>query len=510
MSDLLSRYRSPLRYALTALLSWALLAGLACDQVAVEESAGPAPRPIVQSKTMRSFLSVDGLGSLFEAAHPEGLAIEADPRQRQIGGHSLSIGPLSQSLAIDELETTVSGSTLEFVVSALRPRLLVPVRLGSGSNTRICKFELTADRWTVEFGARDNAPVGWALQLVDAPSFRTIGLQVNPDRPCPPLVDEEGLVGSLGQQLVDYAETAIHNGAERFVGIPLFETLGLPRSSFSLRRLSSFSSRSGFLRILGQLPTSGGIRLDERGLETDLDLGISARRAPCAPPVDLPMPSGQPAGPLTAGDLQQAGADMGLALAGSLLGRLGQASATAGFLCRGLEAAPGDDGDRQIARHEARLADIGLDSVPVSVPLETVISPGKLPDVTLQPAPQTLRLSWESLTVELYGEVAGARVRLLNLTTSADFVLRPTTRRTDALDFALTTITVRDVGFGSPWSAQPPRPDQLGPWTRRLLFLVFEDAFLLPLPVRPAAPLQLVGSRVRSDDLLLLFDLRAR
>jgi hypothetical protein len=222
------------------------------------------------------------------------------------------------------------------------------------------------------------------------------------------------------------------------------------------------------------------------------------------------MPPGRPAGSLQAADLEETGADMGLALAGSLLERLGRASATAGFLCRGLEGARGGDDNRQIARHEARLADIGLEAVPVNGPFETVISPGKLPDATLQPAPQSLRLAWESLTIELYGEVAGARVRLLNLTASADFVLRPTSRRADALDFALTTITVGDVGFSSPWSSQPPRPEQLGPWTRRLLFLVLEDAFQLPLPVRPAAPLDLVGSRVRSDDLLLLFDLRAR
>ena len=176
-----------------------------------------------------------------------------------------------------------------------------------------------------------------------------------------------------------------------------------------LDRRSPFENRVGQVRIAGSLSQDAPLRFELGRLDLTLDYGLGVERAPCAPPLGLDAPIGKPAQPVESELLARYHADAALAMSRGLVSRLFQAAAQAGFACRGL------DGTMEpLARDELMLESVGLAEAPVGPTLELVLGSGALPTVELVPVDNALRVRWEALVVDLYGEtVEGLPTRLL-------------------------------------------------------------------------------------------------
>ena len=495
-----------MRHASLTVLAIVLVA-VGCDEVRMlEEGGGGAPEPIIQSGVLKSRLSVDGIAALYENVHREGLTVENEPETFTHEGRELRLGPITQTIAVDDLQTSIDEGQLQMILAGDRPAVAVPVRIDENASVRICRFQVAADKLTVRATAANEATEEWTFEIVDAPTISTTDLQVNSINACPPLEDEEGAPKeALRGRLADYFETGVQRGLGTYVSISFLEKLGFLRGTTALRRLSPFDNRRGTLRLASYPSKKEGAQVDGDGTTIELDVGVSTKRAACAPPDDLPSPSNsRPAGGVDAEALDGSQSDAGLALAEPLLARMIRAATLGGFLCQGLDNSM-PSAARNIPRHSVRLEDIDLDRIPGSGPVESVVSPGALPDLDLRPRDDSLAMQWEGLTIDLYGEVAGARVRLLTVNANVALRLLPSSTSPSAVDLSLQTVDVQNATLQTPWADDSIDRTTLLPWTRRLLVLLFEDAFSLPLPVAPGSPLELVDTDVRAHDLLLLF-----
>lgn len=495
--------------AAAALLALTLAAG--CDRLRLEEQGSSAPEPVVQPDALRSLVSPDGLARLYQTQYPQGLPLEADATETTIDGSPVSVGPLRQSLPFQQWTTAVDDGVLRFELRSDTPSVVIPVRIPREIGVRICRFRLRADRWDVSVRTANRAEDGWRLETIAPPNFETMSPRIAAVGDCPELLDKPGkLPDSLEQAVTDFLDEAIAGGIRQVIAASPFDALGLLRQDIDLVRLAPFANRRGTLRLLGRFPETEAISLGDGGLEADLNLGISARRADCAPPDGLELPQNRPAGRIDASTLEAAGADVGLAIAGPLLRRLARASTLGGFLCRGLESDDATLDGMALTVDDARLSMIDLETIPAAGDLEVALSPGRLPELNTRPDANALELSFTDLGLELYGPVRGVRTRLVELTVTATFTLRPDIQSADRLALTLNAVSVDNASLQTPWSDALPDDGALSRWTRRLLLLVFEDAFTLPLPIRPAAPLQAVRAHVRGDDVLLLLNVLER
>lgn len=491
----------------------AVVAVPGCDEVKLEENGGGAPTPLLQPGTLTSNMTLHGLASIFEVTHPEGFAVQGEPQpDKMVGGHEVALRGIDQKIDVSRVQASVKNDDLQLTVTSDTPSLTLTAKLTAP--LQFCRFQIGAERLTIKETVTNIAPGNWRLRVAPKQSrnIDMFRLEIRSVNSCPRMTDENGdVISELRPLLVEHLERSVAAGMDDYVDISLFEEFGLLEGTHSLTRLSPFSNRRGAVRLVSNIPEEDGVTLNEDGLLANVNVGVSSKRAACAPPVDLDTPEDTPADPVTGEDLAADGkADAGLALAKPLMARLVQAATLGGFMCRGLDSRTLMGGDN-ISRHDARLGEIGLESLPISSPLEPVVSTGELPKLELRAANESIDLVWKNLTVELYGEVSGARVRLLTLETNVTFNLRPVSPASvsmSSLELDLETIEVTEgVTLRSPWKNGDQKAVGLKQWTQRLLHLVFEDSFSLPLPVAPSAPLDLVHTQVRENDLMLLFEI---
>lgn len=480
------------------------VATFGCDEVRVDRNPSSGSSPATQSKSVESLVTPAGLGALVAAANPDGFPLEHGSRRRRIEGRDVTLGPVDQAIGVEEWATSVDASRLELSVRAQQPALTIPVRYrnpGDGSS-RICRFRVTSDRWRIEFEAENLSASQWNLRRVAGPDFDAGEPVVESIGECGAWTDDEGVVAALRQALIDYLGRTVELGVETTLALSPYETLGLFRDRTTLEHLSPFPNRRGAVRLAETTSATGAVELDASGLHTSFDYGASARRADCAPPVPPTSPDDADIAPIQPGSLRVAGADAGLALAEPLIARLVQAATLGGFMCRGLDR---DTQLAELSRQQIRPGDVGLADAPVAGPLQAVLSPGSLPEVDLRDDNQTVELSWDSWTLELYGEYAGTRVRLLRVTTAATMALQTASEVRDALSMQIRAVDIGDVSFTSAWATSSPSGGDLTRWTRRLLLLVFDETLALPLPLDPGTSAQLVQTNIRPDDVLLMF-----
>jgi hypothetical protein len=489
-----------------------LAAGLVgCEEVYLLESGdGDTPDPVMQSKGIQGRLSTDGLAALFSSTHPEGLDTTQTPREYRLDGHALTVGPVSQTISIDSLDISTSEGQLDATMTGEEPALTVPVRLDEGASVRVCRFEVSADRFLAHATAVPGPGSARTFELTDDPELLVSDKRIDPAGPCPPLLDNDELPQRVENWLDTYFDVSVRHGVRQYLEIPLIDNLGLPRGSLALRHLSSFDNRQGVLRFDSNPSRDDNAGLDQAGMTLGLDVGLSARRARCMrlessrePPDDSPAAEVKP------GDLADTPADAGFAVAESIVARTLRKATLSGFLCRGLDPR-NRPGPHDLRSESPRLEDIGLAHVPASGPFETVVNPGALPEVAFQAERASIRVTWADLTVDLYGRVAGARTRLSSLTASVTFGLRPTETSGSTLDLSIDTLDIHETSLETPWADAPPEGDAVRNWARRLFVLVFEDAFSVPLPFTPGAPLELLDTEIREHDLLIRLRVRPR
>jgi len=501
-----------MRHWLTAMAIVA--AGLAgCEEVyLIETGDGGTPDPVMQSNGIQGRLSTDGLASLLRSTHPNGLEATHSPQEYRIDGRDLTIGPVSQTVSVDSLDISTSEGRLDATMIGEAPSLTVPVRLDEGASVRICRFQVSADRFLAHATAVPGPGSARTFELTDNPELLAPGKRIDPATPCPPLLGPgDELPQRVESWLNAYFDLAVRRGVHKYVEIPLIDNLGLPRGSIALRHLSSFDNRQGVLRFESDSSRNDTAGLDPAGMTLRLDVGLSAKPARCMrlEPSREPPDDESPAAEVTADDLSNTPADAGFAFAESIVARTLRKATLSGFLCRGLD--PRDtSGSDALGSESPRLDDVALGHVPASGPFETVVSPGVLPDVAFQPNRASMELTWTDLTVDLYGRVAGTRTRLSSLTASVTFGLRPTETSNSTIDLSIDTLQIHEATLATPWSETPPDGEAVRNWARRLFVLVFEDAFSIPLPFTPGAPLELVDTEIRDNDLLVWLRVRSR
>jgi hypothetical protein len=482
-----------------------------CDDVNYHEGARSAQPPVFQPQAMRNLVNEEGLQALYKVEYAQGALLDYPGEASTLSGLDLTVGPISRNVSVESWELSADTDQLEIDIEARDVAVIVPVRIEQRVGARICRYSVEADRVNIRSQARLSDLYQMPqIEAVGHPSVDWSPTSVSLIGDCAPLESGDGQAGDgqdsldIDQLLVDYLTRAFEASGRETIALSPVDTLGLIYTPVGLSRVSNFENRRGQLLITARSNSEGALSQD--GFEIELDMALNSERADCAPPLVADSPASTSAGAVPAAELQRAGADMGLTLASPLLGRLAQTSTLAGFGCRGLEDVSLDGSGSNLAVDDLNLADVGLGELPIGAWAEPVLSPGSLPQIEMRPDSSTIELEWDALTVDIYAQLQGVPVRILQLTAGVTLSLRPVDNA-DSIELAVDAVAVSEADIESQWVYEPPRDTDLARWTRRVMLLVLQDTFSLPLPMRPGAPLQLVDSQVRSDDLLLLFDI---
>ncbi len=488
-----------------AFLVAALLALGGCDQARIVDASRSAQPPIFQPRTVRSLVSPSGLERLYRVDYPVGIDLQRDSLGVDQFGMQLSLGPIAKTVPVDNWQITTDTASLAAEIDAQDVSVTVPVRVQGSVGTRVCRFLVETDRVVVDADAAMGKRTVPVIVTSGAPAVTLSNPSVTQVGSCP---EVEGLsaaeADALDQRLVDYLRGAWSASAVAALEISPLDALGLVHAPLDIEHISSFENRRGRMQLSGRVTGSNGAQLSAAGLNLDLDMSINAQRAPCAPALSPEAPATLSADEVPPDALGRTGADMGLTIAAPLLVRLAQTSSVAGFACSGLESPELDGSGSNLATDDLALGDIGLGELPIGPWTEPVIVPGALPEITTDPANDSLQLDWKDLHVDFYAQMQGVPVRILQLTASVIVSLRPV-ERLDRIDLTVDAVDVTDTSIQSQWLYERPFDSNLMRWSKRALLLVLDGAFSLPLPLDPSAPLHLVQSQVRTNDLLLLF-----
>jgi hypothetical protein len=484
---------------------------------------------ILQTDALRAFVPPASISSIYRTRSPGGLTVSATAVDRTIGDTSTTIGPFSTTLAVDNWSVSPTGDTWPVAFEIDQPTVTIPVRIQQTAGVRICRFQARADQMRLEasisiFDDSDDAtalapdsPVepGYLVTTV-TPTLDADALQFDIIGDCPPLLDNNESLSTQTDLLAileTYLRGAVQSSTEDKLELSPVEGLGLLRGSVTLNRRSQFESRLGELSYSARTEGANGsddpgVTLNQSGLHLDMAGGVSSFRAPCFPPDPSPSLNPTPANTPTPASLSDPNTDVAVAVSTSLIERLLQSAALGGFYCLGLEPPANTTASPipQVTASDMQLGDVGLGHLPVSGRLDLAISPGSFPSVAFRPRDNVVQASWPDLTIDVYGRVDGTRVRMLEVTTTVEFGMRPHISDQNAqraIPFQLESLSVSDVSFDSDWRRSDTAPPELTRWSRRLANLTFEGAFSLPLPFAPMRSVNLTSATVRQQDLLV-------
>lgn len=488
-----------------SLVALALLAG--CDDARFEPDPRSAQPSVFQPRTVRSLISPKGLERLYQVEYPEGVRLDYGAEDSQQLGVELSLGPVARDVRVDDWRVESDTDQIDVRLRADNIAVTVPARIAERVGARVCRYLVEADRVEVQAQAAlvddDQTPM---IEATGAPTVTMSNPRATRVGDCPPLQSAEQQDHQQVEQLfVGYLRRAFAESTRAALHVSPLDSLGLVHSTVGLARVSNFANRRGALTLSGRLAPNNGSELSGRGLNMDLDMALGSKRASCAPALTAEAPSTLSADEVPASELARTDADVGLTLAAPLLARLAQTSALGGFTCRGLETPDFDGGGTNLATDDLALEEVGLGGLPVGAWAEPVLVPGALPELTTDPANGALQLQWNDLSVDFYARMQGVPVRILQLTVGVVLTLRPV-EQADGVDLAVDAVLVTDTDLQSQWLYERPFDTDLLLWSKRVMLLVLDGAFSLPLPVEPGAPLHLVESQVRNNDLLLLMD----
>lgn len=489
--------------------------GTGCDEIRFRERDGFTQAPVMQPTALRMQVSWTGLESMYRNSSPQGFSIQGAPLEITEPAREIRLGPLEQHLPIEHWTVMPQVDNGDFSASVSmklsRPRVYVPIRVQTAHAVQICRFEVSFETLSIRANVSiEHTAEGPVLGIGQSPedaaevvasetNMRTIG-------PCTSLHDQSWIHPEpLGTLLQNYVETTLLNSAEAAFRASPLDTLGLIRRRVELSRISAFENRRGALLVSGKLADSQGLAFHEQGLDAQLDVALGQQRAGCAPALGLDAAPLHPAGTISAGLLAQFQADVGLAMSVPLLERLAHAATAAGFVCRGLEdPRPADENREVIPTDILRLQDLGLENLEIGPWAQIAIGPGSLPTLQARVDKNDLLLKWPRLTLDLYAEIHGVLVRLVNVQADIEMGLIPRADIPGMIGFEIDAVDVKNIQLESAWMAEQPTQQKALNWTRRLMFIALDGQISLPLPLDPTTQLRVVGTQIREDSLIVL------
>ncbi len=502
------------RIAGSAVCLFAIFAGLGCDEIRLRERDGFTQSPVAQPSAMRMQVSWSGLESMYRSSSAQGFNVQREPMQIHDASREIRVGPIEQYLAIEDWTVTPevdSGDYSAFVSMRMsQPRVFVPVRIQTTHSVQICRFEVGFEklsvRATVGIEASPEGPVMSTGSSAPTPAqVSATGVDIRAIGGCAAL---EGAgwhqPESIQTLLQAYVEEAfLESAASAFHNSPL-DTLGLIRRRIELSRVSAFENRRGALLVSGNLAAAHGLEFEEDGLSARLDVALGQKRAGCAPSSGIDVSVQHPTDAVSPAQMVQFQADVGLAIATSMLEHVAQGATAAGFACRGLEdPRPADENLEVIPADTLRLQDIGLGNLEIGPWARIAIVPGALPKLRTRVDKNDLLMNWNNLTLDLYVEVFGVLLRVVRVTADVEMGLIPRADVPGMIGFEIDTVAVENIQVESAWMGQQADAQKSMSWVRRLIFIALDGQLGLPLPLNPSTDLQVVGTQIRANDLVL-------
>ena len=486
-----------------------------CDDADFQEGTSLPQTPVLQDTAARSRVSLEGLESLYELRWASGVPVEFDRRDVDTEFESTSLGPLDSTVDVTRWAVGTTTNRVRLTAEADNFEVIVPIRIDEGFGTRICRMRVAADQMeasvpiTTRAATEPDATHPESLTSMGAPAVTYTNRRTELIGSCPPLESSQALDGDLDADVLAYVDDATVALAERMTDITPSAELGLLDNDVELDHLTAYENRRGSLSIFSA-PTKDSSGLNEAGYTLDLDMAVDSSRAGCAPPEQFDLPEAVPAAPVPLSTMQAANAEVALALSTRTLAGLAKNGVRAGFACTGLEDAPlSESSAGAVSTDDLDLDRVGLGGLDVGSVAVPVISPVNIPTVSNDPSTGVVELSWSDLGIDIYAQVRGVPVRILQLNATFDFTLQPTQSRGAALSLQIGSIEVSSARVRSQWSGDAELDDP-AQWARRLILLLFENRLQLPLPVEPGAPLELMSTQVRTNDLLLLLRINTR
>jgi len=479
------------------------LAAAACQDVSI--GVGGTQAPIPQADAIRIQVTPDGLTNLYDVASEDGFLLSAPPKTISSVGQVWELGPVEANLPVLSRNNTYLNDSMRIVTLFGGVRITVPIRVRSANDVEICRFQvrfvsisLDADI-SLENGSlgSESTPL---VTLGDSVITRIGACSIDAS-----FRDGDGV--TLSTRLAEYLQEGLVSSTVEAMLMRPLDTIGIISDAASLRRVSVFEHRRGSIGVVIDESTPATLSAD--GFEASLNLGLLAQRAPCAPPVESDRTDTVATRSILSSKIAASGADLGIAISGSSLQRLAESLTLGGFVCRGLEDARRPEENSELfATDDLVLDDLELGWVPVGAWIRAVSAPGSLPVMTLRPTTNDMVLSWNDLSIDLYGEVQGTLVRLLRLTTSAHATLRPQIGADQSIPLKIDALTIDDASITSDWLRGELSPDVVVPWARRSVLLILENQFKFPLPLITSHTVNVKDVEVRQDDVVLYLKFR--
>lgn len=484
-----------------------------CEQGRAREIERPALE--TSARAVRVNVPSSGLkqliGRRLEAGQRLALRLAAQPSAQS---PEQTIGPIEQTIRISQITIGASNDqapqTRQVRLSGEDLLVVVPMRIPSTSGgVELCRWQLLATKAAIEAqwvigAAPGQLDVGDAAEAtLTQPRLDTLGR-------CQALESVDMATrAALEDELARYVRRALEEALTQALKVDVVEALGLLKGGLELTRLSNFANRRGQLILASEPTPAGALSFDGQGLKLDLDWGAQLTLpAECSPPIELPALT-LPAMPTLR--LEQS-VEVAIGLPVALLERLLHIALRAGFVCQGLQAV-GLTPDGSLPLRDVLLDELGLPTTRLGPQVHISYSAGELPSLSADPSDGTIVVQWPGLTVELYGSLDGALVRLLELRTDARFRARPGRSESGQLAFKVETMQVSELTLSSDWLEQPPDPAQLDLWARRFMLITLgagagaESILEVPLPLRPSAAgepgLELERAKIVDEALVL-------
>lgn len=479
----------------------------ACDEVSVRMD-DPSRPVTLQQRSSRVLFPAAGIAGLFDIAYGDTFELSAVRDSETFSDDGLALGPIKQGIPVTTRSSRIQNNQIVLTTRIRAVSVLVPVRVRSGVELSICRYRVSTP--AIDVVARLGLSVeegSSRMEVADAPVLDVdrADVEVNAVGVC---AHDDAMPEGFENVLVDYVFDGVSASTVDALTTSPLELGGVVEGRLELDRRARFSNRRGTLAFESQVDAETSVILSERGIDVSIDIGVSATRARCAPPIDVSELEPNSAALVDAESAEELEADVAMSLSNSLVQSLSHSMILSGFACRGLETTPSDaavahETSRVFAVEALRLEDIDLESVDSGTWVQASSIPGSVPTITPRSRTGDLRLEWENLTLELYGEVRGAPARILTLDTAASIVLRPRRNTVGVIRFDVDSIQVDSASLESPWQVLEPENEALEIWAQRTLLLVLQDQFVLPVPLMAPTSLRVAATEVRDDDVVL-------
>lgn len=470
-----------------------LTASFGCDEANVNPGATVAVR---RPDVSRLVVSPAKLARFYDVSYPDGFEFAMGAEAYDVDRMVVTLGPMQAQIPVANRFTNgAEGLTLRTQFLALNT--VVPVRIQRGVDIEICRFRLRAAELSIHHD----------ISLTNTGNSPTLGVSgevivdrndvlVLPVGGCSVDLSTQVQSQSLYERIENAVVQSFKNSAVAMSDIAPLQVMGVPDVPLEVSRRSPFETRTGAIRTEIK-PSLNGVDLSLTGLITRLDVGLESARARCVPPIPAPVVEATLPGNVSPEQIDASGADFALVIANSALQDIANNIVLSGFICRGLEL------NKNIYPTESLLLEtIGLGGLELGPNVSLTSKPGGLPELKTREELGLLQIDWDDFGIEVYGDVLGARTRLLELRTAATITLRPERNTRGFVKLKVESLEVRNANITSAWM-RPPTADDSKVWARRVLLLALEDAFVLPVPLETAGSLRVLNVGLRATDAVL-------